>query len=42
MDFVAVIPKKVPGGASSIEVTVNCGIGRVVDVINRVQRKIHN
>ena len=42
MDFVAVIPKEITGGAGSIEVTVNRGISGVVDVINRVQRKIHS
>ena len=41
MDFVAVVPKKVTRGMSSIKILVGGGISGGNDVINGVERHIH-
>ena len=41
VDFIAVIPKEVTRGASSIEILVGGGISGGNDVINGVKRHVH-
>ena len=41
MDFVAVVPKKVTRGVSSVKILIGGGIGGGNDVVNGVKRHIH-
>ncbi len=42
MDFVPVNPEEIARGASSIEILIGNSVGRVHDVINDVQRHVHD